>query len=387
MSTSQCSSSSSGTRLPVPPRTPTKKKSLRDLNAAAPLGGRPKASGSCARAATISLQPSPRNSPGRGGLTLRIEDNMAEYDKTKGIQSAPPVRATRRLPDVPPPPVPTVIIDAGDAPSTPLLAPVLHTNAPPARAKRALPCPPTPVIEFHTPTQSVAALATPVERRRRPLPIPIPPTQKVDALYNIPSPALATSRSLPISSSLSTPLTPKIPSPSLIATFPRPETIAPPKTTRHHHSASENRIPGRMLTARRALPPRKLHASRSSIDLTLDVVQLHRKFVVERSPVCISLECDSPSSPSEEEEYTEEVRSTAVFFRDAVPVVRQKELKSGGEVDGSEELHVDYAWLLSNRILHHQKPPGVTSKWMREKKGKRYTEEDFDNILNALRSL
>lgn len=50
---------------------------------------------------------------------------------------------------------------------------------------------------------------------------------------------------------------------------------------------------------------------------------------------------------------------------------------------------VDYAWVLSNRLLHKGKPRenGLASKWVREKKGKRITEDDYANILDALRSL
>lgn len=57
------------------------------------------------------------------------------------------------------------------------------------------------------------------------------------------------------------------------------------------------------------------------------------------------------------------------------------------EEDGEEDPHVDYAWVLSNRTLYHQKAQQHTSKWVREQKGKRYTEQDYENILKVLRTL
>jgi hypothetical protein len=55
--------------------------------------------------------------------------------------------------------------------------------------------------------------------------------------------------------------------------------------------------------------------------------------------------------------------------------------------DEEEDLHVDYAWVLSNRILYYQTTQQHTSKWVREKKGKRITEQDYENILQVLRTL
>ena len=57
------------------------------------------------------------------------------------------------------------------------------------------------------------------------------------------------------------------------------------------------------------------------------------------------------------------------------------------DLEDGEDVHVDYAWVLSNRILYYQTTQQHTSKWVMEKKGKRYTEQDYENILQVLRTL
>ncbi len=132
------------------------------------------------------------------------------------------------------------------------------------------------------------------------------------------------------------------------------------------------------------IPPRKLHTSRSQPDLNIDVVQLHRQLVLNRSPIRLSLDCDSMS----DEEYSEETTISDMLFQDA-PEPRKKGVRGVHDPADENSNHADYAWLLSNRILYHQKAADgrVGSKWTREKNGKRYTEEDFSNIISALRSL
>lgn len=58
-----------------------------------------------------------------------------------------------------------------------------------------------------------------------------------------------------------------------------------------------------------------------------------------------------------------------------------------GLEDGEEESYADYAWVLSNRILHYQNTPQHMGKWVSEKKGKRYTEPDYESVLKVLRTL
>ena len=54
---------------------------------------------------------------------------------------------------------------------------------------------------------------------------------------------------------------------------------------------------------------------------------------------------------------------------------------------GEEDIHVDYAWVLSGHFLYRQKNQQHVSKWVREKRGKRYTEQNYENVLKVLRTL
>lgn len=66
---------------------------------------------------------------------------------------------------------------------------------------------------------------------------------------------------------------------------------------------------------------------------------------------------------------------------EVVDIVSEKDHKHGA----------DYAFVLANRILYQQTSNDgcstLTSKWVREVKGKRYTEQNFDNVMKALRTL
>lgn len=108
-------------------------------------------------------------------------------------------------------------------------------------------------------------------------------------------------------------------------------------------------------------------------------MQLHRQLVLNRSPARQSLDSDNTSD--------DDTLSATVVIQDAPKTYKQ--MGRSHEAEDEKADHADYTWLLSNRILYHQnKSDGrVTSKWTREKNGKRYTEEDFGNIMQALRSL
>ncbi|KAF8958958.1 hypothetical protein BDZ97DRAFT_1429308 [Flammula alnicola] len=265
-----------------------KKPSTRCLNATSPLGGRPKATGSLGRSATVSHSPSP--------------------------------------------------------------------NPQTARTKRPLPCPPPLEKDspHTTPRQDVPVSPPPTERRRvvKPLPVPL---QKIEPML--------LGRPPPIE-----PLPPRNPQAQPTLTSPpRPtpsSSISRSDPKKHEQLAGDK-------TPKKASAPRALELGEAD----KDVVQLHKRLIINRPPLRLSLDSDNTS----EDEYDEGPFGTAVVLRDAPQEEKNEE----------EELHADYAWVLSNRILYRQSPSETRhgSKWIREKKGKRYTEEDFENILKALRSL
>lgn len=112
----------------------------------------------------------------------------------------------------------------------------------------------------------------------------------------------------------------------------------------------------------------------SDMDIEEGVVQLGNHIVLRKAST-ISLRLD-PMQSDDEDDKVPPVPPLPLFIPDVI--AKKKEEK---------EDEVDYTWVLSNRTLYRQQSPQFQSKWVREKKGKRYTEQDFENIIQALRCL
>jgi hypothetical protein len=390
------------------PREQTLRKppSQNRLEYTTPLGSQPKskmnAGGSAmSRSATISHSPPHRTSktasPSRGpGLTVRIEHDMMA-NISQSIQSAPPARTLRRLP-IPP---------LSSTPSTALpkyfsdtsLNP--NNSSTPKRTPRPLPYPP-PLSKDHsycfntTPEVSPPTTCPPM-RVFRPLPTPV---QKVDPL------PLNLSNTLPLRTS-SPQLHPPIP-PLVISAW-----TSPSKPLGEKNSYSEEK-----LTHSGSRTPRinewKSHLIHADDDddsgegvydkenyCDGDISLLQKRILL--APPRASL--DSDMSTSDEGDFIANSFSNIVVPSDmslksprspgATRSAHSSRAKGDVHTDllnldlegGEEDLYVDYAWVLSNRILYHQSAQQHMSKWVREKNGKRYTEQDYENILKVLRTL
>lgn len=118
-------------------------------------------------------------------------------------------------------------------------------------------------------------------------------------------------------------------------------------------------------------------------DLEEGVIQLGNRIVL-RKISNVSLDSDF-TSEEDEEELKEPPSEIPVQMR--MPALKKKDTSMGGQ-QGEEDEYMDYSWVLSNRMLYRQQCDAqVVSKWMLERKGKRYTEQDYENIIQALRTL
>ncbi|KAH9474813.1 hypothetical protein JR316_0013278 [Psilocybe cubensis] len=86
----------------------------------------------------------------------------------------------------------------------------------------------------------------------------------------------------------------------------------------------------------------------------------------------------------EDEEELEDLEEGVVQLGNRIVLGRISSSVEGEEEKEEEkDEYVDYGWVLADRMMGQ----GVVSKWMLERKGKRYTERDYENIIQALRSL
>ncbi|CAA7269907.1 unnamed protein product [Cyclocybe aegerita] len=347
---------------PITPgaRTVPRKASAKNLNSAlSPQGARPKARPRPERPKTIHESPSSKKtkgSPGRG-LTVLIQDGMS---LPQSIQSAP-VKTLRPLPSVPVPPLPTASAVTFSTPSTSLATSSSSAGVAdqqtPRRALRPLPCPP-PALNLPpvTPPRYTNSPSPPSTERPRapavkPLPIPVLKVEPLRLSRHAPSQSLPCSGS-PLLGSLDTP----IPSPRSRTPPPSLPPPVPEKPTRftftHARDCSRDEVLSDLLE------PIKVPALSPEAPTTQRIILSQYQAL------------DDSDQVSEDED--EDV------FGDMVTYSR-----------GKEDEGADYSWILSNRILYRQMSPSAedSSKWVREKKGRRITEQDYENILNALRSL
>lgn len=360
-------------------QTLRKRPSQNRLEYMTPLDSQPKskmnAGGSAmSRSATISHSPPHRTSktasPSRGpGLTVRIEHDMMA-NISQSIQSAPPTRTLRRLP-IPP---------LSSTPSTALPKYFSDTSLnplTPKRIPRPLPYPP-PLSKDHsncfntTPEVSPPTTCPPM-RVFRPLPTPV---QKVD-----PSPLNLDT--LPLGTSSPQPLL-SIP-PLVISAWTSP---LKPLGEKNSYSKEKPTHNGLRTPRINEWKNHLIHAdddddSREGVydkenhcDGDISLLQKRILLAPPRASLDSDMSVKSPKSP--------DATRNAHLSRTKGDVHTDLILDLE---DGEEDLHVDYAWVLSNRILYHQGAQQHISKWVREKNGKRYTEQDYENILKVLRTL
>ncbi|PPR03809.1 hypothetical protein CVT26_000986 [Gymnopilus dilepis] len=397
------------------------KPSLRGLNT--PTGARPKSNFCLARSATIST-PSPpsssesspssntRSSPGRGAkLTVRIEDDMTTYAQL--IKSAP-VKTIRKLPI---PPMPATAVEGSISSRLLSVAPrseyaephsapaALQTPLSPRMVRPLPPCPPPPyrpnessfaLSPPRTPTpestsapvivasRSLAGSPPPVEggarRVVKPLPVPVIKVEPKE----LPRKASTECSSHPVPSSF----------PSISPASTPTATPSRPKRTAENASAQEKHKPSLSLSedTQKQLP--------STPKREPDVI--HLKFRHKHS---LSLDSDTSTSEDDDDDYGSVGDPT---FRHSRVTIRLEDSRSNAADTGGKgvkglggecvekkaddlENFVDYSWMLSNRKLYQL--DALTSqqmaggKWLWEKKGKRITEQDFENILHMLRTL
>ncbi|KAF8884230.1 hypothetical protein CPB84DRAFT_1789431 [Gymnopilus junonius] len=385
---------------PTTPNLKTKT-STRCLNA--PAGGRPKSRVGLGRSATIST-PSPpssssskstsRSSPGRGGkLTVRIEDDMTSYAQL--IKSAP-VKTIRKLPV---PPMPATAVECSVNGSLLSVAP-RSDYAEPYSAPASL----------HPPVQSPL---TP--RMVRPLPSPpYLPNEAPRTLTSTLTPTHARTRSLSPSPPIG-----HVPV-RVIKPLPVPVVKIEPMVLPWKEEASSRPVPSTPPSLSPTSTPTPTRPRRTAENVFVqekprtelphpEEAQMQSQPQPKREPNVIhlklrhrpTLSLDSDTSTSEDDEYGSEAEPT---FRHSRVTIRLEDRKNGLaetstrglksprlEFDDDLENLVDYTWMLSNRKLYRldalssQQMTG--GKWLWEKKGKRITEQDFENILHMLRTL
>jgi len=408
-------------------------------NTATPMGGRPKGqtTASMKRSTTIGGQSpnskSSKGNPGRG-LTVRIDEDMPALRQS--IQSAP-VKVIRRLPAAPMPPVPplpqfivgrympsastsvsvtSASTPSGRAPPTPATAPATFGQTRTPRAVRPLPCPPacasspSDLPSTPTPTEQQQAAPTSIitpTRVVRPLPIPKFNTPRRNTSIAEPqlasiSPEIASPNSLQSYRSSTIDLTPKkktdtqnIVQEAIIADGESEDeddyddvdekestdidSLYGPLFTdgtidsrlssllfsRNEDVDSSEETSPIGVRFRKGLPPHAFHhRPRRSID---------SNHTVSSSSVSEGDVGDTPETYDEDED--------EVFLRE----------DDEDGLEDSEEGYIDYARILSSRVLYRQQQasydPQFHSKWALEKNGKRYTQQDISDVLRALRTL
>ncbi|KAF8153039.1 hypothetical protein B0H34DRAFT_721926 [Crassisporium funariophilum] len=312
-------------------KTLPRKPSCAALPTLAPQGARAKSvKTTVVRAQTVAHFPTckpTRTSPGRG-LTVEIQDSFA----SQSIQSAP-ARHIRALPTIPPP-----LPSSGSVlpiPTTPYTAPANLSCAPQTpRILRRLPCPPlmSPSTPKTPPKRTTPKASPATERPRivRPLPVVLPQVASMHLNGDV--------TSQPVSS---------------VKLQESAACITP------RSAGKENRVFDDHVNDRDA---------KNSIEVEDD----DPFFEDKRLHILLRLN----SRQSLDSDCTNESDDGSV-------------LHSFQDQEETEEDEADYAWVLANRTLYRQDPREVrySNKWMSEKKGRRITERDYEQVLQALRTL
>lgn len=337
------------------------------------------------------IPPMPTRSVPKGTPARALSIDTLAQPREAGsepLKSAPACRAIRRLPSLPVPHSsrPSIPHASSEISSAPLRSLTMTTLS---CGKRPLPSPPSPRMNqgmvSTIDANSVSASSPPTSscRLSKPLPTPVQKPERDSLPFPLPLQPLQ-----PIEEVITPPTTPPKDNPraSHSSSLRTPTQKSPKQMSSVNHTNTPT------------APKHLAHTLRSKGAPT--AVMLHTRMVLERehrlNTICLSADDEYSSDSSASTVTTTEPVFSSPRGRNDSPKKPTRKIGEAAAVVGiaseKDQKHAaDYAFVLANRILYQQTsndPPGaITSKWVREVKGKRYTEQNFDNVMQALRTL